>query len=91
MTCYVCKYEFCWICLGEGSEEHWNPLNPLGCSVGKFGDDVGCIKHIIPPAKFLGIVCVQSYVLGLGIALAAGFTPPVTFLIYCIDDRLSIL
>ena len=86
MTCYVCHYEWCWICLGEGSPEHWNPLNPLSCSVGKFGDDYGFIKYFFPPAKLLGIVCLQNYVLGLGIALAAGFYPVIACFLYCLDN-----
>ena len=24
MTCFVCKYEFCWLCMGEYNPEHYN-------------------------------------------------------------------
>lgn len=34
MTCAFCKYEFCWICLGEGNSEHWSATNPFGCGAG---------------------------------------------------------
>ena len=31
MTCYVCHYEFCWLCKGAYTSIHFFPLNPLGC------------------------------------------------------------
>jgi len=31
MTCYVCRYEFCWLCKGAYTSIHFFPLNPLGC------------------------------------------------------------
>lgn len=31
MTCLFCKYEWCWVCGGEGTADHWNPLNPFNC------------------------------------------------------------
>ena len=35
MTCVVCKYEFCWNCLGyAGSDaDHFSNLNPDNCGV----------------------------------------------------------
>lgn len=31
MTCAFCKYNWCWVCNGEGTPSHWHPLNPFGC------------------------------------------------------------
>lgn len=31
MTCFVCQYEFCWICGGIYTSYHFLPVNPLGC------------------------------------------------------------
>jgi E3 ubiquitin-protein ligase RNF19A len=31
MTCFVCRYEFCWLCRGAYTSVHFFPLNPLGC------------------------------------------------------------
>lgn len=31
MTCTYCKYDWCWVCNGEGTSDHWNPMNPFGC------------------------------------------------------------
>ena len=36
MTCYYCKYNWCWVCNGEGSSGHWSPINPYGCGAGQF-------------------------------------------------------
>jgi hypothetical protein len=31
MTCSVCQFQWCWLCRGAYAENHFNPLNPLGC------------------------------------------------------------
>ena len=31
MTCFVCHFEFCWLCRGAYTSIHFFPLNPLGC------------------------------------------------------------
>ena len=31
MTCQSCKYEFCWICRGPYSDDHFEPWNIFGC------------------------------------------------------------
>ncbi|CDW86144.1 ibr domain containing protein [Stylonychia lemnae] len=32
MTCIYCRFEFCWICGGMYAPDHFNPLNPIGCT-----------------------------------------------------------
>ena len=38
MTCIICKYEFCWFCLGYAGHDarHFDPLNPYSCGAGQF-------------------------------------------------------
>lgn len=31
MTCSVCHHQWCWLCRGEYSPNHYDPFNPLGC------------------------------------------------------------
>lgn len=31
MTCAICQYNFCWLCRGKYSSNHFNKLNPFGC------------------------------------------------------------
>ena len=45
MTCLFCKYEFCWVCGGESTTDHFNILNPLNCGASQFMDN--------PPNKWL--------------------------------------
>ena len=49
MTCPFCSYEFCWICKGYAGgflvNDHFNPISPLSCGVGKFEKDPGiCMR-----------------------------------------------
>ena len=36
MTCYLCNYEWCWLCRGTYDELHFAPFNPLGCPGGGY-------------------------------------------------------
>ena len=36
MTCYLCRYQWCWICGGTYTRDHYMPLNPLGCGGQQF-------------------------------------------------------
>lgn len=38
MTCIICKYEFCWFCLGYAGtgSNHFDPMNPYSCGAGQF-------------------------------------------------------
>lgn len=31
MSCVICHYQWCWICGATYTDNHFNPLNPLGC------------------------------------------------------------
>lgn len=32
MSCFVCSYEWCWLCGATYSDLHFSPLNPFGCA-----------------------------------------------------------
>lgn len=32
MICYYCEFQFCWICGGTYSKDHYSSLNPFGCA-----------------------------------------------------------
>jgi len=32
MTCCMCNYQWCWLCRGKYSRNHFNKMNPFGCS-----------------------------------------------------------
>jgi hypothetical protein len=36
MTCQNCKYQFCWLCRGEYSDNHFSEWNPMGCPGAQF-------------------------------------------------------
>ena len=38
MTCYLCNFQWCWICGATYYDGHYNPLNPLGCGNQQFGE-----------------------------------------------------
>jgi hypothetical protein len=39
MTCTHCNYQFCWLCGGKYSDNHFSILNPLGCPGMQFKND----------------------------------------------------
>jgi hypothetical protein len=54
MTCIICKYEFCWFCLGYAGHDarHFDPLNPYSCGAGQF-DRTATRWPIINYLKFI--------------------------------------
>jgi hypothetical protein len=40
ITCYVCKYEFCWLCLKKYSTDHYFIYNYNGCAGMLFGINI---------------------------------------------------
>lgn len=38
MTCYYCEFQFCWICGGTYTSDHFMALNPFGCGGGQFSN-----------------------------------------------------
>jgi len=42
MTCRYCKYEFCWLCRGKYTHNHFEPWNIMGCPGGQ--DFPSCLR-----------------------------------------------
>jgi len=40
MTCSVCNYEWCWLCRGRYTSNHFSPINPFGCPGLQGGENV---------------------------------------------------
>jgi hypothetical protein len=38
MTCAVCGFQWCWLCRGKYTSNHFNSLNPFGCPNMQFGE-----------------------------------------------------
>eukprot|EP00347_Sterkiella_histriomuscorum_P018509 403345242 len=36
MTCYFCRFQWCWICGGTYTQDHYVPFNPFGCGNQQF-------------------------------------------------------
>lgn len=58
MTCAVCEHQFCWMCRGKYTDNHYAPWNLWGCPLGQ----EGCLA-------FLGDDRVCGLDLGFGIGL----------------------
>jgi E3 ubiquitin-protein ligase RNF19A len=41
MTCYFCQFQWCWICGGTYTDDHYVPINPFGCGNQQFAK-----KHV---------------------------------------------
>ena len=70
MTCSKCKYQFCWICRGQYSSNHFdNPFSPcfhMQYSSAKSVWATNCLLRII---KYIGVVILFFTLLGLALCL----------------------
>lgn len=70
MTCSKCKYQFCWICRGQYSSNHFdNPFSPcfhMQYSSAKSVWATNCFLRII---KYIGVVILFFTLLGLALCL----------------------
>jgi len=68
MTCNYCKYEFCWLCRGKYSSNHFDDWNLFGCPGGQYFDSGRC-PGFCPSYvnRILIWICVFGVVLPLGL------------------------
>jgi hypothetical protein len=59
MTCIICRYEFCWFCLGYAAHDahHFDPWNPRSCGAGQF-DRTATRWPIINYLKFVALIVI---------------------------------
>ena len=64
MTCYYCEFQFCWICGGTYSYDHYTRFNPFGCSGQQF-------IRADPATSFLRFFCLylKRFFMLLGIII----------------------
>lgn len=81
MTCLFCKYEFCWVCGGESTADHFNLLNPLNCGATQFMDKPPnkCLRYLFKFSVMALVIIMLPMVLLLACPI---FCASVGFAIY---------
>ena len=84
MSCYLCHYEFCWLCKGAYTSVHFFPLNPLGCpglqSMKTKVQNWNCMKRYI-----IRFICLILCIILLPLFVV--FYLPLLFCAYCFESR----
>lgn len=84
MTCYYCEFQFCWICGGTYTSDHFAMFNPLGCGGLQFDnyDRTSVISYIwLLVKRILSLV-----VLVILAPLALIFGPPIAAAALAVDS-----
>lgn len=74
MTCISCKYEFCWICKGKYSSQHFSPWNIFGCPGAQYQTNT-CSIHKCPscfPMWLRRLLIIILFIIILPIVLVFG-------------------
>jgi len=73
MTCSSCSFQFCWICNGRYTSNHYDIYNPFGCPGMQFKpeDKIGVVRRIATKALIgTGIFIGGVVALGLAVPVA---------------------
>lgn len=93
MTCRSCQYEFCWICRGHYSSNHFEPWNIFGCPGAQFTPRFCRCPACFPRwlNRLLILLCFFAVVVPLVIT-AGTLWVVILFLVFCIrcDARCDI-
>ncbi|CAD8112379.1 unnamed protein product [Paramecium sonneborni] len=81
MTCYKCKYEFCWICHGKYSSAHYGIFNIFGCAIP--GGQVSNIKPLNNPMLIRIMMIIPKLILTLLLSIGLLILLPF-FILYLI-------
>jgi len=71
MTCYKCKYEFCWLCNGKYSSNHFDVFNVLGCPGMQSGNKQFGMAKRLGMRALIGTGLVLGGVIGAALAIPA--------------------
>lgn len=70
MTCQYCNFQWCWICGGTYTPNHYNKLNPLGCGGMQFAEKPSmCGRIMVNVGKLLLFLVLVPLVLMLAVPL----------------------
>jgi len=88
MTCKFCKYEFCWLCRGKYTHNHFEPWNLMGCPGAMYYPSWLRCPHMCPRPvhKIMMFLCFIGFLTPIAIAFVSSiFSLWITFwLIICI-------
>lgn len=71
MTCSNCKFEFCWLCGGKYSSNHFDVFNVLGCPGMQSGSKQFGVARRIGMRALIGTGIVLGGIIGTALALPA--------------------
>jgi len=71
MTCSSCKFEFCWLCGGKYSSNHFDVFNVLGCPGMQSGSKQFGVARRIGMRALIGTGLVIGGILGTALAIPA--------------------
>jgi len=83
MTCKYCNYEFCWLCRGRYTDNHFEPWNLFGCPGALYFDWLRC-PSCCP--RFVNRLFIILFLLSIALPLAITFgsAAGVMLLAFCI-------
>jgi len=71
MTCSNCKYEFCWLCSGKYSSNHFDVFNVLGCPGMQSGSKQFGVARRFGMRALIGTGIVLGGIIGTALAIPA--------------------
>lgn len=71
MTCSSCKYEFCWLCGGKYSSNHFDVFNVLGCPGMQSGSKQFGVARRLGMRALIGTGIVLGGIIGTALAIPA--------------------
>lgn len=86
MTCSKCNYEFCWICGGKYSSNHFdNPFSPCFQMQYTHSNSIWATNCALKVVKYIGVVILFFLLLGLALCLP-GFAMVALFTVFLYEE-----
>lgn len=92
MRCTKCRYEFCWLCLGRYSNNHYKWWNMLGCPKQQHSDNYWCgwkYVFILTFIPLLAIVLTAGLAMSVLFAVIYGLVMPAFFIKRLVSGRIA--